>query len=225
MADGTTAQTGALEEPKDAGAGPAGVAKRWMMELNLSSKLEKSWRKQARDVNARYRDEKDSAGGASYLIDENRYSSGCRYNILYSNVQTICPALYNQTPKPDVRRRYRDADEAGKQISDIMERGLSYTMDEYDFDRFMRLAVKDQQLSGRGVTRIKYESSFAKKVDDEGEEYDEKAHEEVYWCHVNWADFRVGPGRTWEEVEWVEVWCGHVWRSTDGLHPTRYARF
>tara|TARA_R110000824_G_scaffold137452_2_gene301566 strand:- start:2951 stop:5278 length:2328 start_codon:yes stop_codon:yes gene_type:complete len=203
MADGTTAQTGALEEPKDAGAGPAGVAKRWMMELNLSSKLEKSWRKQARDVNARYRDEKDSAGGASYLIDENRYSSGCRYNILYSNVQTICPALYNQTPKPDVRRRYRDADEAGKQISDIMERGLSYTMDEYDFDRFMRLAVKDQQLSGRGVTRIKYESSFAKKVDDEGEEYDEKAHEEVYWCHVNWADFRVGPGRTWEEVEWV----------------------
>lgn len=203
MADGTTAQTGTLEDAEDAGKGPAGVVKRWTMELDLSTKSEEYWRKQAKDVNARYRDEKDTSGGASYSIDNSRYSSGSRYNILYSNVQTICPALYNQTPKPDVRRRYRDADEAGKQIADIMERGLSYTMDEYDFDRFMRLAVKDQQLSGRGVTRIKYESMFNEMEDDEGEAYDEKAHEEVYWCHVNWADFRVGPGRTWEDVEWV----------------------
>jgi hypothetical protein len=106
------------------------------MELDLSSKSEEYWRKQAKDVNARYRDEKaDGNGGNLHASDSNRYSSGNRYNILYSNIQTICPALYNQTPKPDVRRRYRDADKTGKVIADIMERGLSFTMDEYDFDR------------------------------------------------------------------------------------------
>jgi hypothetical protein len=203
MADEAEGQTGALEEPKDAGKGPQGVVKRWMMELDLSSKSEEYWRKQARDVNCRYRDEKSESMGGSYAVDSNRYSSGNRYNILYSNVQTICPALYNQTPKPDVRRRYRDADKTGKVIADIMERGLSFTMDEYDFDRFMRLAVKDQQLCGRGVTRVKYEGVFDKKQDDEGEDYDEKVYDEVCWEHVNWADFRVGPGRTWEEVEWI----------------------
>ena len=172
------------------------------MELDLSTKSEEYWRKQAKDANARYRDEK-AEGGGTYTVNSNRYSSGNRYNILYSNIQTICPALYNQTPKPDVRRRYRDADKTGKVISDIMERGLSFTMDEYDFDRQMRLAVKDCQLTGRGVTRIKYEGILEQKEDDEGESYEEKVYDEVCWEHVNWADFRVGPGRTWEEVEWV----------------------
>ena len=200
MAEIAENQAGALDDPADAGTGPAGVVKRWTMELDLATKSEESWRKSARDVNARYRDEKlDGAGYAS----GSRYETGNRFNILYSNVQTICPALYNQTPKPDVRRRYRDPDETGKVIADILERGLSYTMDEYDFDRFMRLAVKDCQLTGRGVTRIKYEGILEKKEDDEGEEYEEKVYDEVSWQHVNWADFRIGPGRTWEEVEWV----------------------
>ena len=203
MAEVSDAQAGALEEPKDAGKGPQGIVKRWMMELDLSSKSEKYWRDQAKDVHARYRDEKADGVGASYSASSNRYSTGNRYNILYSNVQTICPALYNQTPKPDVRRRYRDADETGKVIADIMERGLSYTMDDYDFDRYMRLAVKDCQLTGRGVTRIKYEGILDQKENAEGDEYEEKVYDEVCWQHVNWADFRVGPGRTWEEVEWV----------------------
>jgi hypothetical protein len=202
MADVADAQSGALETPKDAGKGPQGVVKRWLMELDLSTKSEEYWRKQAKDANARYRDEK-AEGGGTYTVNSNRYSSGNRYNILYSNIQTICPALYNQTPKPDVRRRYRDADKTGKVIADIMERGLSFTMDEYDFDRQMRLAVKDCQLTGRGVTRIKYEGILEQKEDDEGESYEEKVYDEVCWEHVNWADFRVGPGRTWEEVEWV----------------------
>lgn len=203
MADATIAQAGALETPEDAGKGPQAIVKRWMMELDLSSKQEEYWRKQAKDVNARYRDEKSDSKSGDYTVGGNRYSSSNRYNILYSNVQTICPALFNQSPKPDVRRRYRDADKTGKVIADIMERGLSFTMDEYDFDRIMRLAIKDQQLSGRGVTRIKYEGKFAEKQDGEGEAYDAKVFDEVCWEHVNWADFRVGPGRTWEETGWV----------------------
>lgn len=204
MADQAEASAGTLDTPKDAGKGPQGVYSRWMMEIDLASKTEEYWRNQAQDVNARYRDEKaDTSKGNTYTVDGNRFSNSNRFNILYSNIQTICPALYNQSPKPDVRRRYRDADPLGKIVADIMERALSFTMDEYDFDRFMRLAIKDQQLTGRGVTRVKYDSDFKKAEDEDGEEYDEKAGEEVYWEHVNWADFRHGPGRTWEEVTWI----------------------
>ena len=131
----TGGQGGTLVTPEDAGKGAPGVVARWIAELDLSDKVEEDWRKRAKDVQDRYRDEKsqNNQGG--------RYSSSNRYNILYSNIQTICPALYNQSPKPDVRRRYRDADPLGKEIAEVLERCLSYTMDEGDFDRFMRLEI------------------------------------------------------------------------------------
>jgi len=197
MQDNLDAQGGTLVAPEDAGEGAPGVVARWLAELELADKSEEDWRSRSKDAHARYRDEKsqNNAGG--------RYSNSNRYNILYSNVQTICPALYNQSPKPDVRRRYRDADPLGKEISEVMERALSYTMDECNFDRYMRLAVKDQQLCGRGVTRVRYEPFFGEEMDEGGDAYEAKKGEEVKFEHVNWADFRHGPGRTWEEVEWV----------------------
>ena len=188
-----TDQAGSLETAKDAGEGPAGVVKRWTMELDLATTDEKPWRERASDVNARYRDEANNSKSATTTIG--RYRGGDSFNILYSNIQTLCPALYNQMPKPDVRRRYRDADETGKTIADVMERALSFTMDEEDLDRFMKMAVKDSQLSGRAVTRVKYEAAFG----EDGSVDSEK----VSFEHVNWSDFRRGPGRTWEEVSWV----------------------
>ncbi len=198
MAEAAEAQSGSVDEKDDIGFSPADVVSRWAMEIDLADKVEQSWRDRATDVQNRYRDEKQ---GAKLATDT--YSSGTRFNILYSNIQTICPALYNQTPKPDVRRRFRDRDPLGKVISEISERALSYTMDAYDFDRFMRLAVKDQQVTGRGLTRVKYDAKFSTEEDGEGEEYDAKKYEEVCFEHVNWPDFRRGPGRTWEEVQWV----------------------
>lgn len=198
MADAAEAQAGSIEDKAGIGNSPADVVSRWLMELELAEKAETSWRERAKDAQCRYRDEKASDGFMT-----GRYSSGTRFNILYSNVQTICPALYSQTPKPDVRRRFRDRDPLGKVISEISERALSYTMDAYDFDRFMRLAVKDQQVVGRGITRVKYEADFNSETDEQGEEYDAKAFEKVCFDHVNWVDFRRGPGKTWEDVTWI----------------------
>jgi hypothetical protein len=195
MPDNMDAQGGTLVTPEDAGKGAPGVVARWIAELDLSDKVEKNWRERAKDVQERYRDEKSQ--------NERRYSSANRYNILYSNIQTICPALYNQSPTPDVRRRYRDADPVGKEISEVLERALSFTMDDCDFDRYMRLAIKDQQICGRGVTRVRYDPVFSEESDEMGDPYDDLKSEEVKFQHVNWADFRHGPGRTWEEVEWV----------------------
>tara|TARA_R110000751_G_scaffold108671_3_gene205373 strand:- start:1996 stop:4530 length:2535 start_codon:yes stop_codon:yes gene_type:complete len=205
LANAATAQTGSLVEPIDAGKGPEGVVARWQMELDLSSKDEKFWRERVQDVNARYRDEKNNQQSNTTTIG--RYGGGDRFNILYSNIQTICPSLYSQTPNPDVRRRYRDQDETGKTIADVMERALSFTLDDEDFDRYMRMAVKDCQLTGRGVTRVKYEAAFGNEEEIDGpegeQEYEVLEREEVEFEHVNWSDYRHGPGRTWEEVMWI----------------------
>ena len=197
MEENLSAQAGTLEKPEDAGPGPDGVVSRWLMELELSTNTEKGWRESAQDALNRYRDEKDT-GDASQ-----RFSSANRFNILYSNVQTICPALYNQTPKPDVRRRFRDKDPMGKAISEVLERGVSYAIDAEDFDRCMKFAVKDTQIVGRGITRVKYEPTFGEDTDENGETFDALKFEEVCFEHVDWQDFRRGPGRTWEEVPWV----------------------
>lgn len=198
MPDNDYTNDGSMEVPADAGKGPAGVVNRWVTELDLADKQEADWRKRARDVEARYRDEKVN------VANPGKYSSSNRFNILYSNIQTICPTLYNQSPAPDVRRRYRDADPIGKEVSEILERCLSFSMDECDFDRYMRLAVKDQQLCGRGITRVRYNPAFADETDESsGDVYESLQGEEVKFQHVSWADFRHGPGRTWEEVQWV----------------------
>lgn len=203
-----TEQQGSLETPQDAGEGKPGIVKRWLLELALSDKTEQGWRKNAQDTLDRYRDEKsDLTSGYS------SYSSQNRYNILYSNVQTICPALFNQTPKPDVRRRFRDQDPVGKMISEVLERALSYTVDAQDFDRYMRFAVKDSQIQGRGVTRVKYKPTFGmeygeEKINEETGEYEREEYEalkfeEVCFEHVDWKDFRRGPANKWEDCPWV----------------------
>jgi hypothetical protein len=160
MQDNLDTQGGTLVTPEDAGKGPPGVVARWISELDLSDKVEAKWRERAKGVFTRYRDEESDSSNSG--------ASSNRYNILYSNIQTICPALFNQSPKPDVRRRYRDADPIGKEISDVLERALSYTMDECHFDRYMRLAIKDQQLCGRGVTRVRYDPYFGEEDDENG---------------------------------------------------------
>ena len=36
------------------------------------------------------------------------------FNILYANTATLLPAVYNQTPRPIVERRFHDADPSAK---------------------------------------------------------------------------------------------------------------
>lgn len=183
------------------GKGPSGEARRWILELELADKAEESWREDGKRVLKRYRGEdsrsSDVDGGGTKL---NRNS----FNILWANTETVRPALYNSTPQPNVRRRFKDKDPVGKAVADVLERAVSYAIDAYDFDERMVLAVDDYLLPGRGVTRARYVPSF-NQVEQEGEDepVDELAYEEVQCEHVNWEDFRRGPGRIWKEVPWI----------------------
>lgn len=239
--DTFTPVVGDLEKPEDAGQGEAGQVKLWLKALDLADKEEENWRKRATEVVKFYRDASTSNDA------ENRKF---KYNILYSNTETMAPALFNSDPIPDIRRRFGEADPVAKIASTVLERVISYSIDQYDLTHCMKSAVKDYLLPGRAVTRVRYkpymEERFKRvsvisgangytladgtplpneaeatggvepqarsapeiKTDQsgsyiDGEAYEDVSYEETYAEHVQWADFRRGPGKIWDEVPWV----------------------
>lgn len=125
-----------------------GLVRKWTNELDLAEKRFKTWWKEADSI---------------YDIYEAESQTQNSYNVLWSNTEVLRPALYNSTPTPDVRRRFRDADPLGKAVSTVLQRALDYTVDDYeaeDFDDEMKAVVLDTLLVGRGKARVKYVPVF-----------------------------------------------------------------
>jgi hypothetical protein len=174
---------------------PQGIVRRWLAELNIAHREEEDWRTEGKKLWEMYEGGKKKAHA---------------FNILWANTELLLPAVYNSTPEPDVRRRFRDADPVGKAVAELLERSLSSQVDEYDFDAEAESFVLDMLLVGRGVPRVKYKPRFAPQAVGpvaEGAEAPapaEKLTGETVECEsVQWDDFRRGPGKTWREVPWV----------------------
>lgn len=197
------AEVQALTTPADIEKSPAGVVKRWLAELAVADRVEREWRKQAKDL---------------WELYEGGTRKDHAFNIFWANTDTLAPALYNSTPQPDVRRRFRDADPLGKAVSQVIERALAYENDAYDFDEQMAATVLDFLVTGRGVLRVVYEPRFVGAAESPGEDIaaaegelapeaapsPERVSERSVRCEaVQWDDFRRGPGKTWGEVPWI----------------------
>ena len=178
--------------------------------------------------------------------DDSRYdrNPNARFNILWSNVQTIQPAIFARLPRPDVSRRFRDNDPIGRVASMMLERALEFELEHYgDYKSAMNNAVLDRLLGGRGVSWVRYEphivgeeSGEADGAPDDGfsvtEDSDEAETPEgmenenqeriEYECapvdYVHWKDFGHTIARTWEEVT-------AVWRKVYMSRPALVERF
>lgn len=203
-----------IEKASDFGKKPEDQVAYWLAQDRIAEKKERAWVKKARKIVARYRDERPANATDSH-----------RYNVLWSNVQTLKPALYARTPKPDVERRFKDQDPVGRTASIILERALANAMDGCQFDVQMRAALDDLLLPGRGVCRVLYIPTYGDEIkeaqsvgdeDDQGDtapvasEGDEKkdplrevVFEQVAMTYVFWEDYREGPARKWADVPWV----------------------
>lgn len=181
----------------------------WMAEIARSTRVEKSWRLRGREIVRLFRNAKQDNATVTQS-----------FNILFSNTQTIKPAVYSATPKPDVRRRWKDDNPTGKEVAELMERALSFSVDAYDFDSAIEMAVDDQLLPGRGTVRVRYiptieettEETEEPGLDENGDDvinaveetFDKIADQEVVCEYVYWEDFRMGPARNWgDDIPWV----------------------
>lgn len=120
------------------------------------------------------------------------------FNILFSNVDTLLPALYSATPRPVISRRFKDADPIGKAASEAGRRLLEYLLDtNFDgyesFGEAMQSAVIDALVPGRGVTAVKY--------DAEVDEY--KGAELICTDSKEWNRVLFGFARKWADVPWL----------------------
>lgn len=183
----------------------------------------KKWEARTVKILKRYRDDNRSASG----------NEAARFNILWSNVQTLIPAVYARMPKADVSRRFVDNDPIGRVSSLLIERCLDFEIEHYsDFRSAMRNCVEDRFLGGRGVSWVRYDPHIKAQDKQDGQitedvpdpqdmtsDNGEPAEEIDYECsptdYVYWKDFGHSSARTWEEVTCVWRW---VYMTKAALH-------
>lgn len=191
----------------------------WIDQIAQYDNTFKKWVARAEKIEKRYRDETE-------LVT--RSNTKAKFNILWSNVQTMIPAVFARLPKPDVSRRFRDNDPVGRVAALILERALEFEVEHYpDYRSAMKNSVQDRFLGGRGVAWVRYEPHISREpgIPEDGVQVTEDADalgapevQEIesldYECapcdYVHWKDFGHIPARTWEEVPavWRCVYMG-----------------
>jgi hypothetical protein len=184
----------------------------YFLEIDLYNKKFQEWEDRAETIIKRYRDDR---GG----LDKDTRQNEARYNILWSNIQTMIPNVFARLPQPEVSRRYKDKDPVGRVASMILERALEYEVEAYpDYENAVRNSVEDRLLPGRGIAWVRY-MPVMKDVEmpeqpmdgEEGTQISEdtpKTYPVIdYECspcdYVAWKDFGHNLSRTWEEVSMV----------------------
>src|SRR5689334_13006674 len=114
MADTDDTAAGTTETKSEREQSPQEFVRFWLERIDLAKKAEEDWRKRAASNVKRYANEsKVQVTG----ISTSQGSTAARtFNIFATNVDTIVPAIINSAPAADVRRRFGDADEAGKLV-------------------------------------------------------------------------------------------------------------
>jgi len=173
------------------------TSKSWLDNLEYAKKEQESWERRAEKIVKRYRDERSEM------------SNGKKYNILWSNVRTLVPAVYSKKPKAYCQRRNKDSDPVARCASTLLQRALQYEIDQYsDYDEALKHSVLDRMLTGRGTAWIRFQSDAGKDETDNEQEPLEvtdstESNELCPTDYVFWKDFRHSPARTWDEVTWV----------------------
>jgi hypothetical protein len=195
----------------------------WYNTIAQYDKSFREWEARVPRIIKRYRDD-----------SRTRNNPNARFNILWSNVQVIKPAIFARLPRPDVSRRFRDNDPIGRVASMMLERALEYEVEHYhDYRSAMDNAVLDRLLGGRGTAWVRYEPHIVAEQNDlntglagqdvgNGVQITEDADEAEtqnaelvesqerieYECapvdYVHWRDFGHTVARTWEEV--TAIW-------------------
>ena len=194
------------------------LASYWKDQLDQVDDEYKRFVKRGRTIEKRYRDERSR-------VDEEGQR---RYNLLWSNVQIMLPALYARAPQPVAERRFRDKDPIARGAAQILERSLRNEIEINGYHEAIENAVMDYLLPGRGAVWIRYEPEIEESVsiptdgememrdsqgpiepedDSETEQKlkdtgDRIVRESVPIDYVPWTDFFTFPAkaRTWKEV-------------------------
>lgn len=151
---------GSVEREKDFGTGPTASVGKWLAEIRAYDTTFKDWEDAATRALKRYRNEGDASA--------NPFGSTTprRFNIFWSNVQTLQPALYSRTPKADITRTHKDKNPAARASAVILERATHSELKYSGFDDAMRAARDDYLIAARGQVWVRYVPTYGDETKD-----------------------------------------------------------
>lgn len=140
----------------DAGKGAAlrETGRKWLERIKAAEAEEKRFLDDAAVATAVYR------GKGAPRTDGSSDTAPFDFNILFSNVETIVPAVINSAPAPDIRRRFGADDPAARDFAQLLERAISVQIDDSRLQSELEAMAQDGFLAGRGIVRLRFMSDF-----------------------------------------------------------------
>ena len=168
----------------------------WKKEIENSRAYYQKWIDEADKYEAIYEDQYNN------IVD----GQSNRYNIFYSNVETLAPLIFSKLPNPNVTRRFANNDKPSRIASELLERSLEYCLDVDKAETAFSKARKDYLITGRGLVRVYYDEAEIIKIQNENGEIEEDfddSTKKVGIEYVNWRDFLNSTKQNWEDIRWV----------------------
>jgi hypothetical protein len=159
--------------------------KRWMTELSLAERDAERWKRDAKTCNDRYALENRETEGRG------KYAS--RFPLMWSNIQTLQPAVYLKAPKPEVSRRFKDKDPVGRLASLGLERCAYFLNDRFQKHQVLKQVRDSYLVVGLGQARSFFDVAF---------EGDELAYAYPFSKYIHYCDYQESPARNEEEIRW-----------------------
>lgn len=152
---------GSVEKRSDFDGSSQGSTAYWLAEIKAYEKSFADWHKKADAVVKRFRNEAPTVVEFPGL----EASTG-KFNILWSNVSTLQPAIYSRMPEPDITRTHKNRDPVTRASAMILEAATRDQIHAYGFDGAMRSARDDYLLVARGQAWVRYVPTYGKETRD-----------------------------------------------------------
>lgn len=102
--------------------------------------------------------------------------------MFWANMEVMRPTIYQRAPQPVVQERFRGRNPVAREAAEILERALTFDIEDDDLHETLKDVRDDLVICGRGVPWVL----------DDGRA-----------IHVDRHDFVHEPARKWSEVGWV----------------------
>lgn len=111
-----------------------------------------------------------------------------RYDLFWSSIEVLKPAIYAQPPAVVVKPRFNDANATDKMTSELLERVINSEFERGHINESMLMVRDDMALMNRGVLWVTHEDDDGNAICTE-------------W--LDREDFAHDPARCWRDVSWV----------------------
>lgn len=153
----------------------------WERRIKSEEEAHAAFRKRGKEVMKEYND---------------RVGNTCQspYPIIYQVTQVMHAGVFSSQPVPDCRPRNDESNPMFRQAADILERSISYFVDDQSFDNAFHRAIDDFLVVGLGLARVKMDATI---------QGDQVQDQTLRWEYVPWRRFGWEPCLNWKDCDWI----------------------